>query len=48
MKISAIDGRKTQVIDIGPFQMWRALFALALTATVSIATYLIISYALVR
>ena len=48
MKISTIDGRKTQVIEVGPFQMWRAVFALALTVTVCVATYLVISYLLER
>jgi hypothetical protein len=32
-----------QVIEVGPFQMWRVVFVLALTATVCVATYLIIS-----
>jgi hypothetical protein len=30
--------------EVGPFQIWRALFALAVTAFVCIATYLIIRY----
>ncbi len=33
--------------EIGPFQMWRAIVALALTALVCIATYLIMSYLMV-
>ena len=30
--------------EIGPFRVWRAIFALAVTAFVCIATYLIIRY----
>lgn len=48
MKISTIDGRKTQVIEVRPFQMWRTAFALALTVTACVATYLVISYLLAR
>jgi len=33
--------------EVGPFQMWRAIFALALTAFVCITTYLIIRYLMV-
>ncbi len=48
MKISTIDSQKTQVIKVSPFQMWRAVFALALTVTVCVSTYLVISYLLAR
>ena len=50
MKISAIDGRKTQVIQVsGPFQMWRDVLVQALAVTgFCVATYLVISYLLVR
>jgi hypothetical protein len=36
-----------QVVEVGPFQMWRAVLALALTAIICVTTYLIISYLLV-
>jgi hypothetical protein len=30
--------------DVGPLQMWRAIFALALTAMLCLGTYLLITY----
>lgn len=33
--------------EVGPFQVWRAVFALAMTAIVCVAIYLMIGYLLV-
>ena len=33
--------------EAGPFEVWRAIFALAMTAIVCVATYLIIGYLVV-
>ena len=33
--------------EVGPFQMWRAIFALALTALVCLGTYFLIGYLMV-
>jgi hypothetical protein len=35
---------KSTMKELGPFRMWRAIFALAVTVFVCIATYLIIRY----
>ena len=35
---------KKSMNEIGPFRIWLAIFALAVTAFVCIATYLIIRY----
>ena len=40
----ALSNSETTLNEVGPFQLWRAIFALAVTATVCVATYLLICY----